>query len=251
MAGNGLMTGKVVAVTGGGGGIGSAICARMAEEGAHVVLVYNRSMAETQAVCDGLAGDNHLAVQASVEDSTALARLAEQIADRYGRLDVLVNNAGVTRFVAHENLDELSDELIDWIFRTNVRGAFACVRAMRDLLAAGDGGLVVNISSTAGLNGVGSNVAYCASKAALNNMTMSLARALAPAIRVIAVAPGLVEGKYAASFDPAWRAEHVARTPLKRLATGEDVAGAVLAAATLFPLTTGCVIPVEGGRLLA
>jgi 3-oxoacyl-[acyl-carrier protein] reductase len=244
------LAGKVVLVTGGGGGIGSAICQRMAEAGAHIVLVYNSSAEATRSLADSLPGDNHMVVQASVEESSSLRRLAGQVAERYGRLDVLVNNAGVTRFIPHANLDELDDELIDWIFRVNVRGAFACVRALRELLAAGDGGLVVNISSTAGLNAVGSNVAYCASKAAMNNMTMSLARALAPAIRVVAIAPGLVEGKYAASFDPAWRAAHVEHTPLKELATGEKVADAVLAAATLLTLSTGCVIPVEGGRLL-
>ena len=107
---------------------------------------------------------------------------------------MLVNNAGVTRPVPHDDLDALDDELIDHIFQVNWRGAFATVRALRPLLAAGAGGVVVNISSVAGQTGLGSNIAYCASKAAMDSMTRSLARALAPQIRVVSVAPGWVEG---------------------------------------------------------
>jgi 3-oxoacyl-[acyl-carrier protein] reductase len=118
------------------------------------------------------------------------------------------------------------------------------------LLASGEGGLVVNISSIAGISGVGSNVAYCASKAALNSMTRSLGRALAPEIRVVAIAPGLVEGKYALQLDPKWREEQRARMPLQQLVQPEEVANAVLAVATLLTFTTGSVIVVDGGRLL-
>jgi 3-oxoacyl-[acyl-carrier protein] reductase len=117
-----------------------------------------------------------MAAHAPVDDSAALARLVASVAEHYGTLDVLVNNAGVTRQIPHADLDALADELIDWIFRVNWRGAFASVRAFRALLAGGDGGLVVNISSIAGTSGFGSNVAYCASKAA---WTRSPARWLA------------------------------------------------------------------------
>jgi 3-oxoacyl-[acyl-carrier protein] reductase len=188
--------------------------------------------------------------QAPVEDSEGLKRLASQVAGRYGKVDLLVNNAGITRFVAHDDLEGLDDDLIDEIFRVNWRGAFACVRAFKDLLASGDGGLVVNISSIAGISGIGSNVAYCASKAALSTMTVSLARALAPAIRVVAIAPGLVEGRYAEKLDPAWRREQEAKAPLKRLVKPEDVANAVLALATQLTFSTGITIVVDGGRLL-
>jgi 3-oxoacyl-[acyl-carrier protein] reductase len=152
--------------------------------------------------------------------------------------------------VPHHDLDALDDDLIDQIFRTNWRGAFACVRAFRALLAAGDGGVVINMSSIAGTTGLGSNVAYAASKAALDSMTRSLARALAPQIRVVSVSPGLVEGKYSATFDPAWKTAHISRTPLDRLATGEDVADTVLAVAAYMPMTTGVIINVDGGRFL-
>jgi 3-oxoacyl-[acyl-carrier protein] reductase len=245
------MVDKVAVVTGAGGGIGSVICRTLAQAGARVVLTYRRSERETREVMESLAGEGHVMACAPVEDSAGLVRLAEQVGARYGKVDLLVNNAGLTRFVAHDNLDGLDDELIDEIFRVNWRGAFACVRAFKDLLASGDGGVVVNISSIAGISGVGSNVAYCASKAAMNCMTVSLARALAPQIRVLAIAPALVDGAYAQKLDPAWRQEQADRAPLKRLVQPEDVANAVLAAATTLTFSTGLVIVVDGGRLLA
>lgn len=241
---------KVVVVTGGGGGIGSAISQTCAAAGASVVITYNQDQAKAQRVAEHLPGTNHMVVHAPVDDSSALRRLAEQVAARYDRLDVLVNNAGMTRPVAHHDLDSLDDALIDQIFRVNWRGAFASVRAFRPLLAAGEGGLVINISSVAGQTGIGSNVAYCASKAAMDVMTKSLARALAPQIRVVSVSPGWVEGEYAKRIDPAIMDEQRQKTPLKRIAQAQDVANAVLAVATLLTFTTGSIIPVDGGRPL-
>lgn len=244
------LIGKVVLVTGGGGGIGSAICRACAAAGASLVITYNRDEAKAQRLADQLPGANHLVMHAPVDDSDALRRLAGQVAARYDRLDLLVNNAGITRPVAHADLDGLDDDLIDQIFRVNWRGAFAAVRAFRSLLAAGDGGLVINISSVAGQTGIGSNVAYCASKAAMDAMTKSLARALAPQIRVLSVSPGWVEGEYARRIDPAILDEQRRKTPLGRIAQAQDVANAVLAAATMLTFTTGSIIPVDGGRPL-
>ena len=120
-------------------------------------------------------------MRAPVDSAEAQANLARAIAEKYGRLDILVNNAGVTKAVPHADMAALDDDTIDQIFRVNWRGAFASIRALQPLLAAGAGGVVINISSIAGRTGVGSNVAYCASKAAMDSMTRSLARALAPA----------------------------------------------------------------------
>ncbi len=248
MAAESLMAGQVAVVTGAGGGIGSAIGRRLAAAGARVVLTYRESKGKTEAVAQSLEGEGHLCVNASVDDSGALANLAEQIAERYGTVDVLVNNAGITRPVPHDDLEGLDDDLIDAIFRTNWRGAFASIRALKHLLSKKNGGAVVNISSIAGVTGIGSNVAYCASKAALNSMTVSLARALAPMIRVVSVSPGWVMGEYAKRADPAYLQEQIDKTPLRRLATAEDVAETVLAVATMMPFTTGCIIPVDGGR---
>jgi 3-oxoacyl-[acyl-carrier protein] reductase len=244
------MKGQVALVTGGGGGIGSAICRRLAAAGASVIITYRQSAERAQAVADSLAGQEHLVAQASVTDSATLTELAAQVADRYGRLDLLVNNAGITTPIPHDDLNGLSDEWIDRIFQTNWRGAFASVRAFKELLRADDGGTVVNISSVAAVTGIGSNVAYCASKAAMDSMTRSLARALAPKIRVVSVSPGWVLGEYAKRMDPAYIQQQIDLTPLKRLATPEDVAQTVWVVATKLAFMTGNIVPVDGGRPL-
>ncbi len=177
--------------------------------------------------------------------------MATEVARRFGGCDLLVNCAGTTRFVPHADLEALDDALIDQILATNVRGPFAAVRALAPLLRRSASGLVVNISSIAAVSAMGSNVMYCASKAAVDNMTKSLARALAPEIRVVSVSPGLADTEFVKSMDEAWRNEQSNRTPLKRLALPEDIADAVIAVATWLRFTTGAVIPVDGGRQLA
>ena len=244
------LQGRVAVVTGGGGGIGQAICRRLAEAGAQIVITYNRDQSKARAAANALAGDNHLIIGAPVDDVAAQAKLAAAIANKYGRLDILVNNAGITKAVPHAELDALDDETIDQIFRVNWRGAFASIRALRPLLEADEGGVVINISSIAGRTGVGSNVAYCASKAAMDSMTRSLARALAPQIRVLSVSPGWVNGEYAQRMPRALIAEQEDKTPLGRIAEAEDVAEAVYAAAAHLRFSTGDIIPVDGGRPL-
>jgi len=241
---------QVVLVTGGAGGLGQAMCRGFADCGARVVVGYRSSGKEAEKLAKGLSGGGHAAKAAPVENSVRLDALAAEIEADYGRLDILINNAGITRFVAHGDLDDLEDELIDDIFRTNWRGAFACVRAMRPLLHTGKGGLVINISSIAGVTAMGSNIAYCASKAAMNTMTMSLARVLAPSIRVVSLSPGLAETDFVTGLEQVWWDEQSSRTPLSRLATPADVAAAALAIATDLKFTTGCIIPVDGGRPL-
>lgn len=241
---------RVAVVIGGTGGIGTAICRALAGAGCRVAVVCRRRQAAAEALAASLPGREHSWAQADVTDSAILDRLAQTIAERYGTADILVNSAGTTRFVPHEDLQALEDQLIDDIFRTNWRGPFATIRALRPLLERGSGGVVINISSIAATSGVGSNVAYCASKAALNTMTVSLARALAPAIRLVSIAPGLVDTEFIKGLDPAWRQEQVRRTPLARLVVPDEVGQAVVAAATLTAVT-GCTFTVDGGRLLA
>jgi 3-oxoacyl-[acyl-carrier protein] reductase len=244
----------VAVVTGGAGGIGSCICRKLADAGMRVVVGYHRSAEGAHQVARSLAGDGHSVRPAPVTDSAALSALAAGIAQNYGRCDALVNCAGTTRFVPHSDLDALDDDLIDLILATNVRGAFAAVRALRPMLEKSTlpgGGVVVNVSSIAGSIAMGSNVMYCASKAALDNMTKSLARALAPRIRVVSVAPALVDTEFVKSLDQSWHDEQAARTPLGRLTTPEEVATAVSAVITTLTFTTGCIVVVDGGRTLA
>jgi 3-oxoacyl-[acyl-carrier protein] reductase len=244
----------VAVVTGGAGGIGSAICRKLADAGFCLVVGYNRSSETAQQLAHSLSGNGHSARWTPVTDSTRLAALAADIAKDYGRCDVLVNCAGTTQFVRHADLDALDDQLIDTIFATNVRGAFAGIRAFRAMLeksALRGGGVVINISSAAATLAMGSNVAYCASKAAMDNMTKSLARALAPRVRVLSVSPGLVDTEFIKSMDPVWRDEQVARSLLGRLPFPEEIAETVLSAITSMTAATGCILLVDGGRSLA
>jgi 3-oxoacyl-[acyl-carrier protein] reductase len=245
------LAGRVAVVSGATGGIGSVICRRLAEADAAVVVGFRSNESAANALVKSLPGGEHIAIAADVTDSSGLARFAQEIAARYGAVDILVNSAGTTRFIPHSDLDGLDDRLIDEIFRTNWRGPFATIRALKPLLEKAGSGLIVNISSIAGVSGIGSNVAYCASKAALNTMTISLARALAPGIRVVSVSPGLVATDFVKGLDEAWRTEQTSKTALGRLASPEDVADAVYAVATNLRYSTGCIIPVDGGRPLS
>lgn len=247
------LTGQVAMVTGAAGGLGAAICDSLAAAGCAVVAGYNSSEGPARELIGRLppAALPHAALKAPVTDSAALTALAAEVQARYGRCDILVNCAGTTRYVPHADLDGLDDALFDQILATNVRGPFAAVRAFAPLLRQSGRGLVVNISSIAAVTAMGSNVAYCASKAAVDNMTRSLARALAPAIRVLSVAPGLADTDFVQSMDPAWRDEQARRTPLARLALPQEVGRAVAACASHLTFTTGAVIAVDGGRPLA
>jgi 3-oxoacyl-[acyl-carrier protein] reductase len=258
---------KTVLVTGGAGEIGSAICRKFAENGYSVIATYNSNKEKAEKLLSELnlvseqsivhrpssmVEAQHSIFHASTTDAGKVAALKLFVQENYGKLDVLVNNAGITTPVPHDDLDGLSDEWIDKIMQTNFRGGFAMVRAFKELLnkSEEESGLVVNISSIAGIYGIGSNVAYCASKAAVDSMTRSLARALAPEIRVVSVSPGFVEGEYTKSFDPAFLKNQMDNTPLNRFAMGSDVANAVFAVATQLTFSTGNIITVDGGRLL-
>jgi 3-oxoacyl-[acyl-carrier protein] reductase len=243
----------VAVITGGTGGIGAATARALAAAGFCVAVGYRQSAAAAESLAAGLPGTGHMAVNALVNDSMSLRAMAAAIGERYARCDVLVNCAGTTRFVPHDDLDGLDDALIDEILTTNVRGSFAAVRALQPLLRESPhpgGAAVINISSIAARTAMGSNIMYCASKAALDNMTQSLARALAPAVRVISVSPGLVDTEFVKSLDPAWRYSQAARTPLGRLALPDEVAAAVIVAVRDLTFTTGCVLSVDGGRPL-
>lgn len=254
---------KVVLVTGGAGEIGSAICKKFAENGYSVIATYNSNFTKAEKLLEELNQISHLSFlnthhslfHAPITDAQKVEELKAFVAEKYGKLDVLVNNAGITTPVPHNDLDGLTDEWIDKIMQTNFRGSFAMVRAMRDLLEnssliAEHSSLIVNISSIAGIYGIGSNVAYCASKAAIDSLTRSLARVLAPKIRVVSVSPGFVEGEYTKNFDQQFLQNQRDNTPMGRFATGMDVAQAVFALATSLMFTTGTILTVDGGRLL-
>lgn len=240
----------VVAITGATGDVGSATARAFADAGYRVVAGYRSDGDAADRLVASLPGAGHRTVHVDVTDPASLTALRERLSSEVGSLDVLVNNAGVTRYVPHDDLDGLDDALFDRIFATNVRGAFAATRAVLPLLRAGGRGVVVHVSSIAAQSGRGSNVAYCASKAALDSMTRSLGRALAPSVRVVSVAPGLIDGPYADALDADFVDAQRRDTPLGRLATSADVAAAIVSVARDLTFSTGCVVPVDGGRPL-
>jgi 3-oxoacyl-[acyl-carrier protein] reductase len=228
------LEGKVAIVTGSASGIGQAVALRLARQGARVVVNYTKSKdeaEETFATIRATGGEAELA-QADVADDTACRELAGRALQAWGRIDILVNNAGVTKFAGHADLDALDAEDFVRIYRVNLVGAYQMVRACAPSMREAGKGSVVNVSSLAGATGEGSSVAYAASKGALNTMTLSLARALAPIIRVNAVCPAFVATRWFADrfgpekFEEIKRAQ-VQTMPLARAGMPEDVATAV------------------------
>ncbi len=249
MAQTGRLRGKVAIVTGSATGIGRASAIELAGEGADVVINYSRSEAEAQKTRDDCAdlGVRALLIRADCareEDVKGMVARAEQ---ELGGVDILVNNAGTTRFVPLPNIEELHDADWDTIFQLNVKGAFYATRACVPAMRRRGEGLVVNVASVAGHTGAGSSIPYAVSKGAMITLTKSLAKALAPQIRVNAIAPGIVTTRWVAG-----REEHVERyardTPMGRAATAEDCARVVVSFATHGTFLTGEVTVIDGGR---
>ena len=247
------LAGHVALVVGDMGGIGAAACAMLVASGADVVLTHRETTggaAAASALVDAIGPSKAEAVPADVADTASLLRLRNRVTALHGRLDILVNAAGFTQPMPHHDLDALTDELIDSMFQVNLRGQFACIRTFAPLLRASGNGLVVSVSSIAGSTGVGSSIAYCAAKAGIDIMTKSLTRALAPAIRVLAVSPGVVDTGFVPVRSAGFNEKVSASTPLKRIATPDDVASAIVACATMLGFSTGHTILVDGGRAL-
>ena len=190
-----------------------------------------------------------MAVQADISKLDEIEKLVAATVEKWGRIDVLVNNAGTTVFAAYDNLDAMTDEVWDRILATNLKGVFFASRAVAPHMKKAGQGSIVNISSISGLRPVGSSIAYSASKAAVLSVTQSLAIALGPQIRVNAIAPGFIETRWHAGRDEAARSTR-ARTPLGRNGTPEDVAEVALFLASSGSFVSGEIVGVDGGRFL-
>lgn len=248
-----ILKNAVCIVTGSAAGIGAACAGRLASKGARVAINYTRSEKEAHAVaaaCESNGGQTVI-VKADVSADTDCRRLAETVLEKWGRIDGLVNNAGTTKFARHQDLDALDAADFQRIFGVNVIGPFQMIRAVTPAMQRQGAGAIVNVSSIAGLLGMGSSVAYAASKGALNTMTLSLARALGPAIRVNAVCPGFVEtrwliGGLGADYE-AKKRNYEAITPLKSVVMPEDVADAVVWLLEGAAKVTGELITIDSG----
>jgi len=244
---------RVALVTGSATGIGRACAERFAGRGLNVVVNYSRSEADARETVARIeaAGVDSLLVQADVGREDQVRRLIDETLARFGRLDVLVNNAATTYFIDHKDLEELTEEKWDDILRTNVKGVYFCMRAAIRAMQKQGGGAIVSVSSVAGITGDGSSIAYAASKAAVNSMTRSLARAFGPEIRVNAVCPGPTDTRWLRKMMTEDEMKRRAGSyPMRRAATPEDIADAVEYLALGTTLTTGQCLVVDGGRTM-
>ncbi len=248
--------GKAAIVTGAGTGVGRATALKLAELGCSVLLNYSRSREEAEkAAAEVVAlGVHGIPFQADVADDGGCQAMVAAALREFGRLDILVNNAATTVFVPHPELDKVKKEDWERIFAVNVQGPFQMCRAARGPLEASGSGEIINVSSVAGIAGIGSSIPYCASKAALNVMTVALARALGPQIRVNAVAPGAITGRWlkgglGAAYDAAMEVVK-ASVPLQRVCEPEDVGDAILSLITGSDLVTGQILIVDGGMTI-
>jgi 3-oxoacyl-[acyl-carrier protein] reductase len=239
---------KTVVVTGGASGIGRVMCLRFAREGAAVVVNYSKSGTQAAEVVREIerAGGRALAVQADVSLDRKARQLISKSVDHFGRLDLLINNAGWTRFIPHHDLESLNDEVLDKTWGITVKGSIYCIRAaVPHLKAAGDAS-IINTTSIAAYTARGSSLIYVAAKSALAGITKALARALAPEIRVNAIAPGFVDTGFV-NWTPEVLAELQKPTRLGNRISPDDVADAAVYLAADAKSTTGQTILVDAG----
>lgn len=239
---------KVAVVTGGGTGMGRAICGLFAAEGAGVIVNYSASKDAAEETAAGIqaAGGRAFAYRADVTQDAEARDLMNHAVERFGRIDYLINNAGWSKRTPHHLLDDLTDEIWDRTLNVNLRGPFYCMRAAVPMLKQNPGSSIVNVASIAPYLGEGSTIVYAASKAGLISMTKSFARVLAPDVRVNAIAPGFVKTRFAGWPDEAFKAG-AESSPLKRIATVDEVATATFFLAVDATAMTGETVRVDAG----
>lgn len=248
---------KVIIVTGGGTGVGRATSLAMARLGYNVIVNYSRSRDEAFATVKEIEslGIKALPFQANVADDAACRSMVAFSLESLGRVDVLVNCAGTTDFIPFHDLDAVSDESWERLYKVNVVGAFHCARAVREPMLKAGGGVIINVSSVAAQLGQGSSIPYCCTKAALDNLTVSLARTLAPLIRVNGIAPGFIEGRWTqgglgGKYD-AIKQAYENTLPLGRVCQPGDIADAIVSLITGSSLVTGQTLTVDAGMMVA
>ncbi|MGN7765038.1 SDR family NAD(P)-dependent oxidoreductase [Paenibacillus sp. 22594] len=244
------LSGKVALVTGGGTGIGRATSLELAARGAIVAVNYSRSEAEALETVQRIIekGGKALAVQANVARDAEVRNMAQQIAETFGTIDLLVNNAGITRHIPMDDLEAATEEVWDELYDVNVKGMFFCARAAAVYMKKSKQGAIVNLGSIAGNTGAGSSLPYAVSKAAIHGLTRSLARALSPYVRVNCVAPGAVATRWWTGREEQMR-QLAPNLLLQRIAEPEDIAGFICAALEQEAMT-GQIITVDSGQTL-
>jgi 3-oxoacyl-[acyl-carrier protein] reductase len=246
--------GKTAIVTGSAVGVGRATALDLARRGANVVINYSRSEDDAREAVRLVeaTGAKALLVKADVSDDEQVRTMVRQTVDAFGALHVLVNNAATTHFVQFADLEGMKSEYWDDIFAVNVKGAFFCARAAATPMKQAGQGAIVNVASVAGVRAIGSSIAYAASKAAVINMTVALARVLGPEVRVNCVAPGFIDTRWLRAglgdemFERAKQFES-GRAPLKDVCSPESVSQLILSLIEGADLVTGQTVVIDGG----
>lgn len=248
---------KVAIVTGAATGLGAATAKLLAAAGAKVVINHMPEQADKAKAVEALCANGSFCYAADITDDQACRAMAKAAVERWGHVDILVNNAGINKPVEHTDLEGLSAEDFIAIYNVNVVAAYQMIRAVTPFMQAQGSGVVVNVSSGSGASGYGSSVAYSASKGALNTLTKSLGRALAPAMRVNAICPGMVvteiwdKLQHTPEQRAAWLNDIIAEIPLKKEPTAEIVARCIVfLASDLSAHITGQLIAADGGSTL-
>ncbi|MCK6074955.1 SDR family NAD(P)-dependent oxidoreductase [Paenibacillus silvae] len=243
-------TDRIVLITGGGTGIGRAVAIMLAERGVTVVLNYSRSKLDAEEAVQHIhnQGGQALAIQANVARDKEVRRMVREIAETVGPVTDLVNSAGMTYHIPLEDLEMVTDEVWNELLDVNVKGMFHCARAVTEGMFHAGGGAIVNLGSIAGSTGRGSSLPYAVSKAAVHGLTLSLAHALSPHIRVNAIIPGAVATRWWAGNEERMH-QLGGQLLLKRIASPEDIAHMICAALEQ-PSMTGQLITVDGGQTL-
>ncbi len=246
------LRGSVALVTGGNGGLGQRICHALAREGVHIAVMYAQSRDQAEDVARDLAARyqvNAAAFACDITDDAAIATLIGNVTDRFGRLDILINDAAYNKAVAYTDLDALTPAVWDRIMAVNLTGPMRLTQAVAPIMKAQGQGRVVNISSVAGLHPVGSSIAYAVAKAGLIHLTRCLAVAMAPETLVNCVAPGLLEGTRAtANLQSEMIARSAAGSLLKKAADKDDCADMVVTMCRTETMT-GQTIVIDSGRV--
>ena len=246
------LTGAVALVTGGNGGLGQRICHALAQEGAHIAIMYARSRDQAEGVASELASRYQIKAQAfacDITDGAAIGRLVTEVTQVFGRLDVLVNDAAYNLAIPFANLDDLTLEVWNRIMTTNLTGPMLLTKAVAPVMKAQGRGRIVNIASVAGLSPMGSSIAYAVSKAGLIHLTRCMAVALAPETLVNCVAPGLLDGTRAtANLRSEQIANSAASSLLKKPADKDDCADMVVTMCRTETMT-GQTVVIDSGRI--
>jgi 3-oxoacyl-[acyl-carrier protein] reductase len=240
---------KVVLVTGGGTGIGRATSLLLGKRGAIVAVNYSRSQEDAEQTVQSIhdQGGRAVAIKADVSQDNEVRHMIDTIVRQFGRIDFLVNNASITRHIPMDNLEAATEEVWDELFDVNVKGMFYCARAVAPFMKK-QTGAIVNLGSIAGQTGLGSSLPYAVSKAAVHGLTKSLARALAPDIRVNCIVPGAVATRWWTGRETQMN-NLAPNLPLQRISTPEDIA-AMICTALEQEAMTGQLITVDSGQTL-